>query len=119
MSFTRVRVSLDSSNKLKVLKARTGLTPNVLCRIAFTASLKEPGLPAISPAGEEPGLEFNRYTLTGEFDVLFIALLKERLTSDGLNPELDLIPHFKAHLDRGISIVYVRIKSLLDLPLLM
>ena len=114
MSFNRIRVSAEATNKLKVLKARTGLTPNILCRLALTLSFSEPGLPNASTYDEQ-GQEFNRYTLTGEWDQLFIALLKERLSQDSLDVELDLLPQFKSHLNRGVALLYSRIKSLSDL----
>jgi len=107
-------VSAEATNKLKVLKGRTGLTPNVLCRLALTLSLNEPGLPNTSTYDEQ-GQEFNRYTLTGEWDQLFIALLKERLVQDDLSIVLDLLPQFKAHMNRGVGLLYGRIKSLIDL----
>lgn len=114
MSFNRIRVGGDASNKLKFLKARTGLTPNFLCRLALTLSFNEPGLP--NPESyDELGQEFNRYTLTGEWDQFFMALLKERLIQDGLNPTLDLLTQFKAHLNRGVSLVQGRVKTLTDL----
>ncbi len=107
-------MSAEATNKLKVLKGRTGLTPNVLCRLALTLSLNEPGLPNTSTYDEQ-GQEFNRYTLTGEWDQLFIALLKERLVQDDLSIVLDLLPQFKAHMNRGVGLLYGRIKSLIDL----
>ena len=114
MSFNRIRVSADATNKLKVLKARTGLTPNVLCRLALTLSLSESGLPNTA-SYDEQGQEFNRYTLTGEWDQLFIALLKERLVQDDMDIALDQLPQFKAHLNRGVALLYTSIKSLSDL----
>jgi DNA sulfur modification protein DndE len=114
MSFNRIRVSVDATNKLRALKARTGLTPNLLCRLAFTLSLNEPGIPD-PQVYDENGQEFNRYTLTGEYDQLFIALLKERLVLDGLDLAMDLLPQFKAHLNRGVPLLLGRVKSLIDL----
>ncbi len=113
MSFNRIKVSSEATNKLRVLKARTGLTPNILCRIGFAVSLNEPGSP--NQDSDENGQEFNRYTLTGEWDQLFIALLKEKLVRDGLNPTIDLVPQFRAHLNRGVSLLQTRVKSLGDL----
>jgi len=114
VSFNRIRISGDASNKLRALKARTGLTPNFLCRLAFTLSLNEPGIPD-PQLSDENGQEFNRYTLTGEYDQFFIALLKERLVLDGLNPTTDLLPQFKAHLNRGVPLLCGRVRSLVDL----
>ncbi len=117
MSFSRVRVTTEATNRLRVLKGRTGLTPNVLCRIALALSLNEPGIP--NQVGDEQGQEFNRFTLTGEWDQLVVALLKERLVRDALDPEAELLPQFKAHLDRGIPLLYNRVRSLVDLHDLM
>src|SRR5438094_646773 len=114
MSFNRIRVSEETSMKLRLLKARTGLTPNISCRLAFVLSLNEPGVPKADDHNEI-GQEFNRYTLTGEWDQLFIALLKERMIRDGLNPTLDLFPQFRAHLNRGVSLLQNRVKTLTDL----
>jgi DNA sulfur modification protein DndE len=114
LSFNRIRVGAEATNKLKVLKARTGLTPNVLCRLALTLSLSESGLPNTA-SYDDQGQEFNRYTLTGEWDQLFLALLKERLVQDDLDIALDLLPQFKAHLNRGVALLYGRVKSLSDL----
>jgi DNA sulfur modification protein DndE len=60
-------------------------------------------------------MEFNRYTLTGQWDSLFIALLKERCIQDGLDIESCLSEQFLAHLNRGIALVYNRVKNIGDL----
>lgn len=118
MSFNRISVSKDVTTRLKILKGRTGLSPNILCRIALCHSLNDPKIP--DPAQyDDSGQEFNRYTLTGEWDGLFIALLKERLVSDSLDPEKDLLPQFRAHLNRGILSTYAKVKGLGDLESLL
>ncbi len=113
MSFSRIRISKQASFHLIALKGRTGLTPNILSRIAICISLGEPGIP--QPPEDENGQEFNRYTLTGELDLLFIALLKERLIEDGLDPGRELLIQFKAHLNRGVTMLMGRVKSIMDL----
>jgi DNA sulfur modification protein DndE len=95
------------------LKGRTGLTSNILCRIAFCLSLKEPGIPHVNL--DSQGMEFNRFTLTGEWDSFYIALLKMRLMNDSLNAEEDQLTHFKEHLERGVSLLYNRVKDFSDL----
>ena len=57
--------------------------------------------------------EFNRYTLLGEYDSIYIALLKQRLYNDGLDPE-DVEPYFRAHLNRGIELLQQRVRSVSD-----
>jgi DNA sulfur modification protein DndE len=114
LSFNRIRLSKDASMHLRTLKMRTGLNPNILSRLAFCVSLGESGIPD-SRLYDEEGLEFNRYTLTGEWDVFFISLLKERMVADGLDPTQDLVPYFKAHLNRGVMSLHTRVKGLADL----
>ena len=115
MKLNRIFVSEDSRHKLSILKGRTGLLPNVLCRLGLSLSLTEPG----EPNPEEyptDGSEFNRYTLMGEWDSLIVALLKERCASDGLDLDDDsLADQFRAHLNRGVGLLYGRVKELSDL----
>lgn len=97
-----------------MLKGRTGLTPNILCRIGLCLSLSDPAVP--DPQGfDENGQEFNRYTLTGEWDTFFIALLKERLLRDNLDPEKDILIQFRAHLNRGAITLFDKVKDIGDL----
>ena len=96
-----------------MLKGRTGLTPNILCRIAFCLSLKELGITETSK--DSQGQEFNRYTLTGEWDSFYIALLKLRMINDDYNAEYELLKSFKEHIERGVIILYNRVKEFSDL----
>ena len=65
--------------------------------------------------GEGQSREFNRYTLTGQWDPLFFALLRERMAEDGLDPESELEAQFRAHLSRGVLSLYQRVKNVADL----
>jgi DNA sulfur modification protein DndE len=111
MPFSRLYVSEDVDHKLRGLKMRTGLTPNLLCRMGFCLSLSEPGVPDIQLYSDTQAREFNRYTLTGQYDLLFFSLLRERLEEDGLDIEISLEPQFKAHLSRGVGLLYQRVKT--------
>lgn len=91
---------------------RTGLTANILCRIAFCLSIREP---TQKINNDSLGQEFNRYTLTGQWDSLFIALLKEKLLDEGQDPTQELSTPFKEHIESGIILLYNRIKHLTDL----
>jgi DNA sulfur modification protein DndE len=97
------------------MKARTGLTPNLLCRLGFCLSLTEPGIPDPQLYADGQVREFNRYTLTGQWDVFFFTLLRERLVRDGLDPETEVESQFKAHLSRGVMLLSQRLKTLADL----
>lgn len=116
MTFNRIRVSKDATHRLKMLKGRTGLTPNLLCRIAFCDSLNDPRPP--NPREyDADGQEFNRFTLLGEWDSMFIALLKERCLQDGLDHMDDetLRVALTAHLNRGVMSVFNKVKGVAEL----
>ena len=112
MAFNRVYVNEEVDLRLKNLKARTGLTPNLLCRIGFCLSLSEPGIPDLALYEGGQAREFNRYTLTGPWDLLFFALLRERMVDDGLDLGTELENQFKGHLSRGVLLLYQRLKQL-------
>src|SRR5262249_3341427 len=100
MRLNKIRLSKDASDRLKHLKARTGLAPNILCRIGLCLSLSDAAIPNPESYPEEDR-EFNRYTLLGEWDNLFVALIRQRLARDNL-AEQQLDAQFRAHLNRGV-----------------
>lgn len=113
MKLSKIRLTKDASNRLRFLAGRTGLTPNLLCRMGFCLSLEEPKAPNPDEFPEEER-EFNRYTLLGEYDALYVALLRQRLFQDGL-PAERLEDHFRAHMNRGITLLQQRVRSVADL----
>ena len=115
MRLNRLQISEDSRNKLSILKGRTGLLPNVLSRIGLVLSLAESSEPVID-ADPTDGSEFNRFTLMGEWDSLIVALLEERGIANGMVKDNDtLVKYFRAHLNRGVLLLYSRVKGLEDL----
>ena len=62
----------------------------------------------------EEDREFNRYTLLGEWDDLYVALLRQRLVQDGLSTE-HIEDQFRAHLHRGVIALSKLAKGLPDL----
>jgi len=115
MQTNRIRVSEDVDQKLKQLKARTGLTPNLLCRIGFCLSLKEPDIPDPDSYDERSNREFNRYTLLGDWDNLFVALLTQRCQKDNLRLPEELDRQLRAHVNRGVLLLFQRAKHLSDI----
>jgi DNA sulfur modification protein DndE len=115
MKLTRLRVCQEVDQRLSQLKARTGLTPNLLCRLGFCLSLNDPTVPNPDSYPPDSNREINRYTLTGEWDDYFVALLRERCIHDNLDLDTDLEDQFRAHVNRGVLTLYLRVKHLGDL----
>jgi DNA sulfur modification protein DndE len=109
------KIQLDEASTviLRTMKARTGLTHQYLCRLAFCLSLSEPGHP--DPASyNERGIEFNRYTLTGEWDRLFVTYLREWLALEQPQTSADDGAWFRAHVNRGLAVLQRRVRVLAD-----
>lgn len=113
MKLNKIKLSTEASERLKQLKAKTGLTPNILSRMGLCLSLSEPGIPDPEKYPEEDR-EFNRYTLLGEWDGLYVGLVRQRLLNDGLEED-SLESQFRAHLHRGVLTLSRVGKSLPDL----
>lgn len=119
MRLNRIHTSKDSRNKLRVLKSRTGLLPNILCRIGLMLSLAEPNKPEVNRDTTD-GTEFHRDTLMGEWDPLVVALLEEWCIANGIRTDNDtLVKYFRAHLNRGVRLLYSRVKRLENLMVLL
>lgn len=112
LSLRRLGFCQEADNWLRVLKSRTGVTPNVLCRIGYCLSLDEPGIPNPDKYREDSEREINRYTLLGEHDGTYVALLRQRLCDDGIADDTALDDHFRAHVNRGVILLAARVKAL-------
>lgn len=110
----RLTFSREADNWLRVMKSRTGITPNLLCRLGFCASLEEAGIPDPAKYPEDSDREINRYTLLGEYESVLLALLRQRMVHDRLAPE-QIDDMFRAHMNRGVIMVAGRLKGLDDL----
>ena len=116
MKLNRLKICCEVSQNLIHLKARTGLTPNILCRIGFCLSLndKTPVNPDDYPSDIDK--EIDRHTLTGQWDDLFVALIKERCRADNLPLDEQMLANqFRAHVNRGVILLYKRVRTLSDL----
>lgn len=115
MRFNKLKISSDASSRLRSIRQRTGLTPNLLCRIAIMLSLEEG--PAASLAPDDQGQEFNAYTLTGEYNALIASLLRFVEEDEAGAGPLDndrLVALLQAHIHRGVATLSVRAKSPAD-----
>ena len=114
MNFTRIRFSEEASDELRRMKGKTGLTPNILCRIGFCLSLNDPAVPDPEDYGASGDKEIDRKVLLGNYDKMFLALLKERCKNDGIDEDGNF-DHFKAHMNRGVLLLAKRVGNIKDL----
>lgn len=114
MRFSKLRISAEATSKIRSLRQRSGLRPNLLCRIALMLSLEE-GSASARPVPPDDGQEFNRYTLTGDYDALFIGLLK---IVEGEKSDEELLALLRAHIHEGIGRLSVRVKRPVDIAML-
>ena len=115
MQYSKLRISEEATSRLRSLRQRTGVTPNLLCRAALFLSLEEGAL--TSPAPNDRGQEFNAYTLTGDQTSLIGMLLRFVELENG-NPDPDnaaLLKLLAGHIHRGIGTLAVRAKTAADL----
>lgn len=116
MRFTKLRISADASSRLRSLRQRTGLTPNLLCRMAIMLSLEE-GPVGRGTVTDEGVQEFNAYTLTGDYHSLIAAML--RLVEEGAEgtslSEEEQVSRLRAHIHRGVATLAVRAKGPVDI----
>jgi DNA sulfur modification protein DndE len=106
----RVRISKTATDSLKVLKSRTAVTPNILCRIALVLSLRE-GYEVKQSAKALEGTEFNLSTLLGDQTVVYECLLRQ---IHGEMNEREASLFLSAHIDDGLEKLK-RIRSVADL----
>ena len=111
MHFNRIILSGRSKGILAGLKAKTGLTANILGRFAICLSLKDKSMPNPDEF-DEGGQEINSSVLFGEQEQMFLALMLERLHRDKLDPEIYLHKMMRAHINRGVIALGPRLHDL-------
>lgn len=111
LDFRRVKLSEESTKKLQLFKSRTGITPNIACRLALGISLAEESIPSLELFVEETGQEINRYTLLGEHELVLLALFTQ-WCHDHKVPEKKRFKYFLAHLNRGVELLTNRVRGL-------
>lgn len=98
----RLKTSKDTGEKLVYLQSTTGLTWNILSRIAVSLSLQDPSMPDL--VENKSGVDIHRNAMTGENDYVYKALIrqhaKRNITDEEYFPDL-----FNAHLERGITLL--------------
>lgn len=118
LKYSRIKFSKEASDQLGRMKGRVGLTPNILCRIGFCMSLNDPIIPNHEDYPPDGDREIERQVLIGQWEDIYLALLTEWAVKHNIEAE-DLLPYFKAHMNRGVLLLSKRIRSIKDLALLL
>jgi len=102
-SANKFRTSREAEDGLRALHKKTDLPFNLLCRLAWSRSLSVDQPVDLSKL-EITGKEFNRYSVTGDYDELFKCLTAEH-TGKRLSDDDFFSGYFKAHVDRGVALL--------------
>ncbi|USL34836.1 DNA sulfur modification protein DndE [Priestia megaterium] len=98
----RLKTSNETGERLASLQSTTGLTWNILSRIALALSLRDPSMPDL--VENKSGVDINRNAMTGEHDYIYKALIRQHaqrnISDEEYFPDL-----FNAHLERGIVLL--------------
>jgi DNA sulfur modification protein DndE len=115
------RIWLDEHTdaRLRALNSRCGVTPNLLCRVALCLSLGRHGVPDDTLYAGGRAREFNMPTLLGQHEVLYFALLRERMELDHLDQPSDFETQLRAHICRGVTLLFQRVQCEADLAALL
>jgi DNA sulfur modification protein DndE len=106
MSIKQVRLSSQGKDQLIRLKSKTGISQwNILCRWAFCTSLREETVPTPVEIPADSNVEMTWHVFGGEFQEIYLALLKERCILDGVDIDDDQAVNrqFRLHLHRGLG----------------
>jgi DNA sulfur modification protein DndE len=103
-----IRVTQKSRDTLIKLKRNTGIEHwNVLCRWAVCSSLVASTAPVRNKREPDSNIEMNWKTFGGDDADVLSALVLFRASKDGvsLSNQPALAEYFRAHLERGVSLI--------------
>ena len=102
----KIRTSKKTMEYFQEISSSEHLQPFVLSKLAIAASIKH----NVILSGDDfktdnNGLELNRQTITGDFDLLFKKLIED-YENKSINEDEYMSKYLKAHLDRGAKLIY-------------
>jgi len=96
----RIKLSKIATHKLQYLKGRTGLTPNILSRIAMMLAIKEGSNLSNAGVNDNDGQELNDTTLFGEYIYVYDVLIKQYIHDN--NIAMDVADTIVALIEVGV-----------------
>jgi DNA sulfur modification protein DndE len=98
----KLNTSAEAGQILKNISSSFNFNANVYCRYAIALSLNSSE--ELKFDYDSKGTEFQRFTLTGEYDLLIRELIKQK-EGKFLDDDLYFTKYLKAHLERGIRLL--------------
>ena len=111
----RIYLGEQAASKLRGLQQRAQVTPNLLCRVGLSISLEDENPVDIAHYADGNAREFQMATLLGQYQELFLALLRERMAADGLVDSGNPNDYLRAHISRGIVHLSNHVRKIEDL----
>lgn len=113
--FKHIKLSESATRACQTFKNRTGLTPNIACRLALSLSLADDNEPSLELyASDDSGQLINRYTFLGEHDLSILSLFKMWCYEKEIQSS-DYYLYLMAHINRGAEMLVNRVKDLSQL----
>ena len=122
MISNRIKVSSEATAKMTQLKVKLRVQPlYAIARLGFCLSLTDKRPPQ-EEFYREDGMEFNRITLLGDYDPIYISLLHEyglyKKSTKGKKTSIvsnlgskELTSLLIAHINRGVNMLYGKVKN--------
>lgn len=102
----KIKTSKRTMEHFQEIAASEHLQPFILSKLAIAASIKHnEKLSEEDFKTDNNGLELNRQTITGDFDLLFKTLIED-FENMSINEDEYMSKYLKAHLDRGAKLIY-------------
>ncbi|MGV9141785.1 MAG: DNA sulfur modification protein DndE [Promethearchaeota archaeon] len=112
----KLKISKDAAQKLNYLATRLNFKRNIVCRLAVGRSLAVKSSVSEFKPEDNNGFEFNRYTLTGDYDNIYKAFVTQH-EGRKLSENDYFNKYFRRHVERGLGLLYdeyLKINSPID-----
>jgi len=102
----KIRTSQKTADIFSKISASINYAPYILVKLAISMSLKSrKPLQDLDYKTDSLGLELNRQTITGEWDILYKCLI-ELFEGRYIDDDEYFQKYLKAHLDRGAKMLF-------------
>ncbi|WP_039960892.1 DndE family protein, partial [endosymbiont of Riftia pachyptila] len=81
----RVKLSKTATDKLRNMKGQTGVTPNILARIAIMLALKDGSSLKNAGVADSEGQELNKSVLFGDHENIYEAMINQYTNDNMIN----------------------------------